>query len=119
MSTQTLLDKIKASSADTITQIEADTQAAIAAIERSAADSVATIESDAATAADKAAAAVERATLAKARQAGRLAVQTARREAFDAIMAAAQSQVGDDKAQAWSDARADLEMHLSKHIQTS
>lgn len=116
MSTQALLDKIKASSADAITAIEAEAAATVASIEQASAAEVLAIEESAATAAKKAAAQVERATLAKARQSGKLIVQTARREAFDAIMAAAQAEVGTEKAQEWSDKKATLEMHLSKQI---
>ena len=119
MSTQALLDKIKASSAETIAVIETEAQAAVASINEAVATEVKTIEQTAKQTAEKSAAQIERATLAKARQAGKLTVQTARREAFDAIMATAQAEVGADKAQQWSDAKADLEMHLSKQIQTS
>ena len=119
MSTQALLDKIKASSADAISQIEAEAAATVTAINEAAAAEVAVIEQAAIAAADKSATQVQRATLAKARQSGKLVVQTARREAFDAIMAAAHTAVvaGDaSKAQQWSDQKADLEMHLSKQI---
>lgn len=119
MSTQVLLDKIAAGTADSVSAIEAEAALAVAAIKESTAAEVATIEADALTAATKAAGAIERATLAKARQAGKLLVQTARRSAFDTVMAAAkQAVVGDDvsKIQSFADKRADLELHLSKQL---
>ena len=119
MSTQALLEKIETASAALIKTIEADAAATVATINDSAQSELTKISDDAQAAADKSAAAVERATLAKARQAGKLAVQTAKRSAFDAIMITAQkTAVGDDsaKAQSWADKQADLEMVLSKQL---
>jgi len=116
MSTQALLDKITASKAEAITAIEAEAQATVASINKATATEVAAIEQAAKAAAEKSAAQVERATLAKARQAGKLTVQTARREAFDAIMVAAEAEAATGKVQQWSDAKADLEMTLSHQL---
>ncbi len=119
MSTQALLDKITAASTEAVAQIEADAAKTVSAIKATTDAEVATITSDAQEAATKAAAAVKRAALAKARQAGKLQIQTARRAAFDAVMAEAKTAaVGDDAAaaQAWSDKEAELEMHVSKQI---
>jgi len=119
MSTKDLLDKIDQASAESIKTIETEAAAMVTTITESAQAELTKISDDAQAAADKTAAAVERATLAKARQAGKLAVQTAKRSAFDAIMITAQKiAVGDDsaKAQAWADKEADLEMVLSKQL---
>jgi len=119
MSTQALLDKIVAGQNEQVAQIETDTAAAVAQIEADTKETVAQITSDAAAASEKEVAQITRAALSKARQAGKLIVQTARRKAFDDIMATAQQQiVGDDAklAQQFSDQKADLEMELSKQL---
>jgi|GEM_PF-853671 len=119
MSTQVLLEKIETASTESIKTIEAEATAAAAAIKAEAEALVAKINTDAEATATKAGAAVERAALAKARQSGKLLVQTARREAFDAVMhAAKKTAVGDDatQTQAWADKQASLEMHLSKQL---
>ena len=119
MSTKDLLDKITQAQTESINMIEVETAVTVQAINESTGASIAKIAADATAAANKAAAAVERATLAKARQTGKLAVQTARRTAFDSIMASAEKTVVDgdtSKAQEFADKRADLEMHLSKQL---
>jgi len=119
MSTQVLLDKISDAAAQSVKAIEAEAEQSVQTINASAKAEVAVIAEQATAAAEKAGAAVTRATLAKARQTGKLLVQTARREAFDTVMKAAEqvAVAGDaTKAQQWSDKRADLEMHLSKEI---
>jgi len=119
MSTQALLDKIGTASKESVSTIESEAKAQVKAINDSVTAEVAKIASDAIVASEKAAAAVERATLAKARQSGKLLVQTEKRAAFDDIMAAAEKAIvnGDaEKAQKWADKRADLEMHLSKQL---
>jgi len=119
MSTQALLDKIKDAATQSAEAINTEAAKSVEAINASVEAEVAMIQEQATAAAEKAGAAVTRATLAKARQTGKLLVQTARREAFDTIMNAAEKvAVGDDaaKAQKWADKRADLEMHLSKEI---
>lgn len=119
MSTKDLLDKITQASADGVKTIETEAAVAVATITNSAQVDVVKIADDAKATAAKAAAAVERATLAKARQAGKLAVQTAKRAVFDDIMTAVEKAVvGDDdaKAQQFADSKATLELHLSKQL---
>ena len=108
METKALLEKIIASQVEAVAAIEAEAQAAVSVI-----------ETDAHAVAEKAAAQISRATLAQARQSGSLAVQTARRAAFDDIMAAAKKTVaGDDveTARAFDDKRAQLELHLAGQL---
>lgn len=119
MSTQALLDKITAATTEQVADIKAKAAAQVEAINASATAEVDRIKADAAAATEKDVAQIKRAALAKARQTGKLAVQTARREVFDTIMAAAEVQVvGDDAvlAQQFADRRADLEMQLAKQI---
>jgi vacuolar-type H+-ATPase subunit E/Vma4 len=118
MSTTDLLDKITQASADGVKTIETEAAVVVVTITNSAQADVAKIADDAKVAAAKAAAAVERATLAKARQAGKLAVQTAKRAVFDDIMSAVEKTVtaDDSKAQQFADSKATLELHLSKQL---
>jgi vacuolar-type H+-ATPase subunit E/Vma4 len=119
MSTKDLLDKITQASAETIKAIESEASATVTTITDSTQVGVAKIATEAKAAAEKAAAAVERATLAKARQAGKLAVQTAKRAVFDDIMTAVEKAVVEDdntKAQQFADSKATLELHLSKQL---
>ena len=118
MSTEALLEKIVAERDKTIAEIEAATKEAVVEIEASTEAEVATIAADAAAASEKQVAQITRAELSKARQAGKLLVQSARREVFDEIMSAAQANVATTAVttQSFADKRADLEMHLAKQI---
>lgn len=120
MDTKALLDKIAETHAIELAVIAAGTQALVAAIEAEAAVAVAKIEADAAIVADKTAAQISRATLARARQSGKLIVQTAKREAFDVIMNAAENTVVASGATAreFSDKRAKLELHLAQQLRS-
>jgi precorrin-6B methylase 2 len=120
MDTKVLLDKIAETHATQLAAITADTQDQVAAIEAEAAQAVAKIEADAAVLADKTAAQISRATLARARQSGKLVAQTAKREAFDVIMKAAETTLvaGGATEREFSDKRAKLELHLAQQLQS-
>lgn len=119
MSTQALLDKIVAERDEQVAAIEAQSKEVIAKIEATAAEEVAAIETAAAVASEKEVASIKRAALSKARQTGKLAVQTARREAVDEVMAAAEKTiVSEDAANArlFADRKPVLEMELAKQL---
>lgn len=119
MATQALLDKIAADQREQVAAIEAETKERVAAIEAATASEIEALKADAAAASEKAVTAAKRAVISKAKQAGRLVVQTARREVLDEIMAKAEAQaVGDDAAlkQQFNDRRADLEMSIAKEL---
>ena len=119
MSTQALLDKIASARDEQVAIVEAASAKTIAAIEFATAIEVKEIESAASAASEKEVVQIKRAALSKARQNGKLAVQTARREAFDAILDSAEKTItAEDPANVrlFADQKPVLEMELAKQI---
>lgn len=118
MSTQALLDKIAAERDEHVAAIEAEAATKAAAIEASAEAELSALTDAAAAASAKEVAQLKRAALSRARQSGKIMVQTARREAFDEIMSGAKAAVENDAAllQKFNDNVGDLEMVLAKNL---
>lgn len=119
MSTQILLDKLAADRDEQVAVIKAESAEKVAAIKVAMDKEVAALAEVAAAVSAKEVAQINRAALSKARQAGKLLVQTAKREAFDAVMTAAEKTVvAADPAAAslFADRRADLEVVLAKQL---
>ncbi|HMA77773.1 MAG TPA: hypothetical protein VKP88_01370 [Candidatus Paceibacterota bacterium] len=119
MSTQALLDKISATAAAKVEEIERATADQVASIEAAAEAEAVAVTAAVAQRNEKDIAQLRRAILSKARQSGKLLVQTARREAFDEVLEAAYKQLVDEdpkRAELFTDKRAELEMYLAQQL---
>lgn len=93
MSHNTLLEKIKADVAAEVAQVQEAGRVAVAAIERETEAQLRTMRAAHQAALDKKLAQLELVAISKAKQAGKLAEQTAKREAIDALFAAVETEL--------------------------
>jgi vacuolar-type H+-ATPase subunit E/Vma4 len=103
MSQNTLIEKIKNDAAAAVATIKADGATKVEEIQRAIEAEIATMQKESAAELDKQKAHLELVALSKAKQAGNIAVQSAKRAQIDAIIDAARSQLVNLSATAYVD----------------